>query len=1787
MKPTFASCLLAIILTSFVATAQVPTGTPPFGSFGGGPFDVVNLGSLNDHFTIPVMQKAGRGAPFTYNISYDTSVWYPVGSSGSQVWTAVPQYGFVLPLPSGSLTFQTVSTFQQPCNPPNDMHLITLSVYAFFVYHAADGTSHPFNDGYETYVSGCNSGNPNPSTVVASDGSGYTLSVGGNPFVSTVASKEGTLYNFVTPTLPVTDANGNQVSESSTGVITDTLGQTVLSITGTNPVKLTYTAPNGSPASYTLNYTSYNIKTNFGCSGITEYSASSVPLISSIDLPDGTSYGFTYESTPGYSGYTTARLTEVTLPTGGSLTYAYTGAHDGIVCADGSTLGLTRTLSPGGEWQYTRSQVSGAHWQTTVTSPPDPVNSGSASDVTVIDFQQDGNTTAPTYNFYETQRKVYQGPTTGTLLSTNTTCYNAHFASCVTTGVVTPITQRDVYTQVPGAPNGGIRLSELVYSQYAPVTTDKEYTYGVTLGSAPSATYLVRETDTAYTIKTNTYAGVLVELGGITVSDWSSGTQKVLSSTSYGYDLTAVTPTTNTPQHIVTGGSLGNVTNVSSVVNGSTTLYRVFTYYDTGNIKTATDWGTASTGGTNITTYNYNNTGTPSPSCGNSFPTSISEPLSLSRSLTWNCVGGVMLTATDENGKTVTSDYTTDADFWRPDFVLDQLQNKTTMTYSGQTAVEADLSFNGVNSVSGARATVDGLGRPILNQRPQTPSLAEYDTSETDYNVMGQPSRSTMPFQAAAGVTSSSAPGTTVVYDALGRPKTVTDGGGGTVSYSYTGNDVLQTVGPNQNFQKQFEYDGLGRLTSVCEVTAGTSAWPGGTCAQTNPLTGYWTKYTYDALGNLLTVTQNAQSSGNTQTRKYAYDELSRVISETNPETGNSSSGSDIAYTYDAVCGSYAASAGDLAKRVDKAGNTTCYGYDALHRLKDAGNAGTCRHYRYDTQTPPSGVTVTNTLGRQAEAYTDNCSGTKITDEWFGYDADGHLTDLYESTPHSAGYYHTSASYWANGAIDSLSALTASQTAIFPTIYYGTSTGAGLDGEGRVTKVYAASGTNPVTSAAYVSSGTAQPVGALSSVTLGSTDSDSFRYDPSTGRMTQYVFTVGSNPKTETGSLAWNANGTLNLLATVDPMNSADTQTCNYGYDGLVRVSSVACGGETNLLNPGFESGSVDWSLGAGFTIVNNSSNAQAGSWYLSGSTTTLDDETSAMDGSGNVWGAVTPGSVLYYGGWISRIGGTGNIWYSCEVVDTNHNLVAWCPWAGLADGMGGAGWNFYENSFTVPTNGAYVRFYAEIHGGNDADTSLTTAYFDTATITSTSATWQQTFSYDPFGNISKSGTSSFQPTYATATNQFTISGGNVHYDANGNQLTDNLGTTYSWSPLGNLASINSTNLIYDALGQIVEQQNGSVYTQMLYSPVGKTAIMNAQTLTEAFVVLPGGETAIYNSSSGSPAYYRHADWLGSSRLTTTASRTVYSDSAYAPFGELYALSGTADASFTGQNADTTSTLYDFTFREHSPTQGRWISPDPAGLSAVSITNPQSWNRYAYVMNNPLALIDPMGLEDCASNPYQGMCNGPGGGGAPPPLSGGGSGGYPGIFGGGEWGSVCPPMELDIWLACLWWSPDLSFINPFSPGFGGGGAGPAANTITPAKNPCAGLNGSQLVYTPAVTQHIIDSHINGNPANSSQYLFNDPVSASMKFAAVQAYNSFTFNTGGFVQRPSGLIVATTFVPPYLAFPLGGGQAVFADPFVGVDKNSGGDTNFNTLVLQKNCQNVVTSHPGLPGGPQNP
>ena len=127
------------------------------------------------------------------------------------------------------------------------------------------------------------------------------------------------------------------------------------------------------------------------------------------------------------------------------------------------------------------------------------------------------------------------------------------------------------------------------------------------------------------------------------------------------------------------------------------------------------------------------------------------------------------------------------------------------------------------------------------------------------------------------------------------------------------------------------------------------------------------------------------------------------------------------------------------------------------------------------------------------------------------------------------------------------------------------------------------------------------------------------------------------------------------------------------------------------------------------------------------------------------------------------------------------------------------------------------------------------------------------------------------------------------------------------------------------------------------------------------------GAIATYYGSS-SPHYYAHPDWLGSIRVSSTSARVLSQDESFAPFGEEYQISGCCTTSqsgdvWTGQHRNNVvAGLWDFPMREYFNNQGRWMSPDPAGLAAVDPTNPQTWNRYAYVGGTPLSAIDPLGL---------------------------------------------------------------------------------------------------------------------------------------------------------------------------------------------------------------------------------
>ncbi len=68
---------------------------------------------------------------------------------------------------------------------------------------------------------------------------------------------------------------------------------------------------------------------------------------------------------------------------------------------------------------------------------------------------------------------------------------------------------------------------------------------------------------------------------------------------------------------------------------------------------------------------------------------------------------------------------------------------------------------------------------------------------------------------------------------------------------------------------------------------------------------------------------------------------------------------------------------------------------------------------------------------------------------------------------------------------------------------------------------------------------------------------------------------------------------------------------------------------------------------------------------------------------------------------------------------------------------------------------------------------------------------------------------------------------------------------------------------------------------------------------------------------------------------------------------------------YTGKERDAESGNDYFGARYYASSMGRFMSPDPLGSFVADVSNPQTWNMYAYALNNPLKFTDPTGY-DCA-----------------------------------------------------------------------------------------------------------------------------------------------------------------------------------------------------------------------------
>ena len=947
----FVACL--VLLGSLAATAQnaPATGLYTFGSFDSPGFDTINRGNLNAHFTIPIISKQGRGGTnYYYALNYDGLVWSPTSSSGTSQWTPIYEWGWT---DNTNAEFGYITYNEQVTTCGQVQNLQLEEEANDFVFHDAHGIQHPFP---MTWNSGCGGtlGPPTGTGTYATyDNSGYTIYHSNSTYIA--FSKGGAQSAVVALPNPFqgggagtfTDTNGNEISASASGVFTDTTGKTVLTVTGSgtpsSPMVYAYTDSNGNPQTVTVNYTAIDVLTRFGCSGIAEYGPVVNNLVTSIVYSaDGSSYTFAYEQTPGFPGHVTGRVASVTLPTGGTISYAYSGgACSGGIEPDGTNATLARTTTDSTTpTTYTRSAITSTGSTTTIVNPVN--NAG------VYDFLINSSG-----YFYETSHSLYTNGISGTPVEQVTTCYNATY----------PCSSQD-------ADNGISSLETNTVRDGVAIGTDTQtYTGPELLASDAGPTEITT---------TNTYQTFT---GAYSIPFYRLSTQKITASgttnaeTDYDYDETAVTPI-SAPQHVAPSWQRGNLTSIHRLVSGTTKITAATMTYDGGGqVLTTTD-----ANNNPPTTYGYDS-GT------DTFLTKVTRPTTNGvahiSSAIYDIQSGLMTSSTDENSQTTA--YTYDG-LERPKTISYPDGGETTFSYTPTSTTQAVLQ-SGATTLN-TTVDVDGYGRTIS---VDSPNGSEVDTV---YGTAGRVHQTTNPHFSTTSPTDGT---TTYTYDVLNRVTSVENPDGTSRSASFSG--LTETLTDESGNQKQYVMDALGRIVKVLEPNSTNGGLTWETDYTWNALNELYTvtqkgdgsgnrarTFNYDDEGrltSLVTPEQGTTSFGYDNnsnltsrvdarniTTTYTYDALNRKLTETAPSI-------NYHYVYDTISGLPASSyaVGRLVYESNYVNADEIYSYDPMGRLNweaswtpsQPNNTAIIAQAQYDkagemaSLTYPDGRVVTNT----------------------------------------------------------------------------------------------------------------------------------------------------------------------------------------------------------------------------------------------------------------------------------------------------------------------------------------------------------------------------------------------------------------------------------------------------------------------------------------------------------------------------------------------------------------------------------------------------------------------------------------------------------------------------------------------------------------------------------------------------------------------------------------------------------------------------------------------------------
>jgi RHS repeat-associated protein len=294
------------------------------------------------------------------------------------------------------------------------------------------------------------------------------------------------------------------------------------------------------------------------------------------------------------------------------------------------------------------------------------------------------------------------------------------------------------------------------------------------------------------------------------------------------------------------------------------------------------------------------------------------------------------------------------------------------------------------------------------------------------------------------------------------------------------------------------------------------------------------------------------------------------------------------------------------------------------------------------------------------------------------------------------------------------------------------------------------------------------------------------------------------------------------------------------------------------------------------------------------------------------------------------------------------------------------------DGTTSSPTYRLYLTYYGNGNVKTFNDTVSGYYYFTydafNRLVSSTNTAQSYSWTYDQFGNRwhqDKTAGSGYTVDLSF-NNSNRITTGGFSYDAAGNLLKDGSGCNPCWGydAAGNLVSSSygssAASYSYDALGRRVEKVSGGTTYDFVLDGSNPLDEYQGSVWPTVWSRTNGGVFTYANGTT----YFNRSDNIGTPRVSTDYTGAVKRTETMGPFGDGFTESY-AGLDFTGFAAgvwDQENNGDHFGAREYAKTQGRWLTPDPAGLAAVDPSNPQTWNRYAYVTNNPVSLSDPSGL---------------------------------------------------------------------------------------------------------------------------------------------------------------------------------------------------------------------------------